>query len=215
MSADRLGDTGATLRGARERKGVTLRQIAERTKISVAALEALERNDISRLPGGIFSRAFVRSYANEVGLDAEATIQAFMAQFPQDSVTAGHPRTDRVEDTELFESEQRVASSVVWLFVVSVAVAGAAIYFGMMRRGGAEVTTAAPVASSQPEVKPDVPPPSDPATASAPTPASRSSWWCLLRHGRGCSPRSRRPGRGPGGSRRPWRTHTSRSSACG
>src|SRR5258708_37460225 len=95
-------DFGARMRQAREQRGVTLRQIAERTKISVAALEALERNDISRLPGGIFSRAFVRSYANEVGLDAEATIQTFMAQFPQDSVTAGHPRTDRVEDTELF-----------------------------------------------------------------------------------------------------------------
>ena len=41
----------------------------------MSALEALERNDISRLPGGIFSRAFVRSYAIEVGLDPEATIQ--------------------------------------------------------------------------------------------------------------------------------------------
>ena len=57
----------------------------------MGALEALERNDISRLPGGIFSRAFVRSYASEVGLDPEATIQEFIAQFPQDSVTAGHP----------------------------------------------------------------------------------------------------------------------------
>ena len=57
----------------------------------MSALEALERNDISRLPGGIFSRAFVRSYAIEVGLDPEATIQEFIAQFPHDSVTAGHP----------------------------------------------------------------------------------------------------------------------------
>jgi len=54
---------------------VSLRQIANATKISIAALEALERNDISRLPGGIFSRAFVRSYAVEVGLDPETTIE--------------------------------------------------------------------------------------------------------------------------------------------
>src|SRR6266436_6699892 len=92
MSADRTtGGFGAKLRDARERRGVSLRQIANATKISVAALEALERNDISRLPGGIFSRAFVRSYAVEVGLDPETTIQEFIAQFPNDSVTAGSP----------------------------------------------------------------------------------------------------------------------------
>src|SRR5438067_10644777 len=90
MSADRPIDFGSRLREARERKGVSLRAIADATKISVAVLEALERNDVSRLPGGIFSRAFVRSYAIEVGLDPDTTIQEFVAQFPHDSVTAGH-----------------------------------------------------------------------------------------------------------------------------
>ena len=56
----RIGDFGSKLREARERKGVSLREIANATKISVRALEALERNDISHLPGGIFSRC---SYA--------------------------------------------------------------------------------------------------------------------------------------------------------
>ena len=90
------GDFGRSLREARERRGVSLRQIANATKIGMSALEALERNDISRLPGGIFSRAFVRSYAIEVGLDPEATIQEFIAQFPHDSVTAGHPTSTAV-----------------------------------------------------------------------------------------------------------------------
>ena len=80
MSADRTPvDFGSRLREARERRGITLRQIANATKISVGVLDALERNDISRLPGGIFGRAFVRSYAVEVGLDPEATIRDFMA----------------------------------------------------------------------------------------------------------------------------------------
>src|SRR5436189_2056845 len=92
MSADRTtGGFGAKLRDARERRGVSLRQIANATKISVSALEALERNDISRLPGGIFSRAFVRSYAAEIGVDPEQTVREFLAQFPHDSVTAGSP----------------------------------------------------------------------------------------------------------------------------
>src|SRR5216684_5716735 len=92
------GNFGGMLRAARERRGVSLRQIADATKISVSVLEALERNDISRLPGGIFGRAFVRSYAVEVGLDPEATIQDFIAQFPHDSVTVGHPTSAQIED---------------------------------------------------------------------------------------------------------------------
>ena len=60
-----MDDFGGKLRQARERRGISLRQIAASTKISAAALEALESNDISKLPGGIFSRAFVRSYASK------------------------------------------------------------------------------------------------------------------------------------------------------
>src|SRR6185436_16657811 len=105
MAAQRgSGDFGGTLRAARERRGLSLRQIANATKISIQTLEALEKNDIARLPGGIFSRAFVRSYALEVGLDPETAIQEFMGQFPHDSVTAGHPATSSpVEDHEAVE----------------------------------------------------------------------------------------------------------------
>jgi cytoskeleton protein RodZ len=81
------GDFGSRMRHVREQRGVSLRQIAQTTKLSVSALEALERNDISRLPGGLFSRAFVRSYAAEIGTDPEATVRDFLSQFPHESVT--------------------------------------------------------------------------------------------------------------------------------
>jgi cytoskeleton protein RodZ len=83
MSQDFI-DFGAALRQARERRGVSLRQIAEATKISVPALEALERNEIARLPGGIFSRSFVRAYAREVGLDPEQAVRDFVARYPSE-----------------------------------------------------------------------------------------------------------------------------------
>src|ERR1700687_2861327 len=109
MTADRtMVDFGSRLREARERRGVSLREIANATKIAVSFLEALERNDISRLPGGIFGRAFVRSFANEVGLDPEATIQDFIAQFPHDSVTVGHPRSEHTVDNEAVDKDRRV-----------------------------------------------------------------------------------------------------------
>jgi cytoskeletal protein RodZ len=132
---------GDKLREARERRGLSLRQIANATKISMITLEALERNDIARLPGGIFSRGVVRSYALEVGLDPETTIDEFMGQFPHDSVTAGHPATAPIEDHEAVESHRRMAATVLRLILISIPVAGLVIYFAMHGRTGAQRTT--------------------------------------------------------------------------
>jgi cytoskeletal protein RodZ len=98
MDSERAGDFGARMKRLREERGVSLRNIAETTKISFSALEALERNDISRLPGGIFSRAFVRAYAVEIGADPEEIVREFISRFPHESVIVGssharHPST--------------------------------------------------------------------------------------------------------------------------
>src|SRR4051812_49626241 len=77
---------GADLRRERERRGLALRTISESTKLSVALLEGLEADDISRWPGGIFRRAFVRAYAQCVGLDPDTVMRRFEEQFPADGV---------------------------------------------------------------------------------------------------------------------------------
>lgn len=98
MVAEAKPDFGNRMKRQREERGVSLRRIADATKLSVSALEALERNDISRLPGGIFTRAFVRSYAIEIGLDPEKTVRDFLVQFPHDSVTVGSPHAPQELD---------------------------------------------------------------------------------------------------------------------
>jgi transcriptional regulator with XRE-family HTH domain len=72
---------GAYLRAERERRGLALRTISENTKVSLPLLEGLESDDISRWPGGIFRRAFVRSYAESVGLDPDAVYRRFEQQY--------------------------------------------------------------------------------------------------------------------------------------
>jgi cytoskeletal protein RodZ len=99
----------------------------------MGALEALERNQLSRLPGGIFSRAFVRSYAIEVGLDPDAMIQEFVAQFPRDSLTAGRPALEHGEDNEALESRRRVASAFLRLLGFSLPIVGVVLYYGAGR----------------------------------------------------------------------------------
>jgi cytoskeletal protein RodZ len=188
MPGDRSGgDFGAKLREARERRGISIRQISNATKISVAVLEALERNDISRLPGGIFGRAFVRSYAAEVGLDPEATLQDFIARFPNETVTAGHSTAKLSEERDLFESERRTAGTFLSLLAISVPVAAVVLYFGMgSRRAAREAASPPPTAVEAPVPAPPPPvaPPVDvprapaeapPASAAAPPPVARDA----------------------------------------
>ena len=77
---------GEMLRAARERRGLTLKQVSENTKISRSTLTALEGNDVEVLPGGLFIRAFVRAYAAEVHLDPEDTVTALLNAFPDQRV---------------------------------------------------------------------------------------------------------------------------------
>jgi cytoskeletal protein RodZ len=127
-------DFGSRLRAAREGRGVSLREIANRTKISVRVLDALERNEIALLPGGIFSRGFVRAYAVEAGLDPDAVVDDFIRSFPDESVTAGHPTFARAAEQDSIESDRRMASVTLTLLLVSVPLAGALFYVGFSRR---------------------------------------------------------------------------------
>jgi transcriptional regulator with XRE-family HTH domain len=74
---------GLELRRARERKGLTLEQVSEQTKVGVAQFAGLERADISRWPAGIFGRAFIRGYAGAVGLDPEELVAEFARVYPE------------------------------------------------------------------------------------------------------------------------------------
>ena len=73
---------GARLRSQRERQQVALTTIAEETKINLALLDGLERDDLSRWPGGLFRRAYVRTYAQKIGLDPEQVLREFLAVYP-------------------------------------------------------------------------------------------------------------------------------------
>jgi cytoskeleton protein RodZ len=74
-------DVGAMLQSARERRGLSLDELARRTKITVRVLRAIESNAFDQVPQGIFTRGYLRAYAREVGLDPAATVEQYLAQF--------------------------------------------------------------------------------------------------------------------------------------
>jgi len=82
---------GPHLKRQRVQRGIPLDHIAASTKASVEMWEALERNDFSQWPMGIYARAHVRAYALEVGLDPDATVDEFCRCFPN-----GDRRVDRL-----------------------------------------------------------------------------------------------------------------------
>jgi len=64
----------------RKRGGLTLEQIAESTKISLRFLRAIESEDYAKLPGGIFTRSYIRQYAAAIGFDEEELLGRYHEQ---------------------------------------------------------------------------------------------------------------------------------------
>jgi cytoskeletal protein RodZ len=130
-----MDDFGGKLRAARERRGISLRQIAGSTKIAAASLEALERNDISKLPGGIFSRAFVRSYASAVGLNPDETVDEFIECFKQAPPPSADTIGSRVpEEDRQFERRRRRMRNLIAFSLAVIPIAGLIVYFTLRRR---------------------------------------------------------------------------------
>jgi cytoskeletal protein RodZ len=111
MSHDPLspaGDgLGALLRDARERAGLDLSEVAARTHVRRAYLQALEDEDLDALPEDVYARNFVRLFARTVGLDADEALSAYGAlRSRQRGRTTGVFRTDAATPSEAAPRER-------------------------------------------------------------------------------------------------------------
>lgn len=98
---------GQALKRRREQRGISLKDVAEQTKISASLLAGVERGDCSRWPGGIYSRAWIREYAAALGLDAEQIAARFSTCFAQLAFPDGTP--EEAEAARAREAERRAA----------------------------------------------------------------------------------------------------------
>ena len=108
-------DAGQQLFEARQRRGLTLDDISRTTKIPVSLLSAIERNDTARLPQGFFTRAFVRAYAKEVGLNGDDLLDTYDVE-----------HVDELPPVRAIVEEPASSRS----FVLVAAVAALTIYYG-------------------------------------------------------------------------------------
>ena len=69
--------TSLQLERIRRRTGVSLDQIADRTKISTRFLRAIETEEFEKLPGGVFDTNYIRQYAAEISFPSEAVLAEY------------------------------------------------------------------------------------------------------------------------------------------
>ncbi|WP_374421681.1 helix-turn-helix domain-containing protein [Chromobacterium sp.] len=116
---------GARLKAAREAAGMGLGEVADRLKLSMRQLEAIERDDFAILPGATFVRGFVRNYARFLQIDPEPLMHALDRQFPSAVNDVANLVRDGGHDsqpqpTETLESSGGGGSSGKWIIALLV-----------------------------------------------------------------------------------------------
>jgi cytoskeletal protein RodZ len=150
---------GSELREAREQRGISLREISERTKIRQSVLRAIESDDFEGLPGSVIMRGFLKLYAREVGLNPDDVGRRYTAQAAE-SAADGQQETAS-SGTETAHGDDSFATALVRRAAagVLVAIALAGVSYVAWRM------TAAPPSDS-----PTATTPAAPAPAAAPPP---------------------------------------------
>lgn len=72
-----MASLGQELKRERELRGISLKEIADSTRISLKFLQAIEEDDLAIIPGSFFIRAILRSYARAVGLDEHQVLNRY------------------------------------------------------------------------------------------------------------------------------------------
>ena len=109
---------GDFLRRARHASGLSLRQIAEQTKVPPRYLEALERGQIEVLPDGLYRRAILRAYATAVRLDATVAVERLSATFQPKQREQECALTPTVEPEQVRPLREPIAAAFIGAVVI-------------------------------------------------------------------------------------------------
>jgi cytoskeletal protein RodZ len=75
----------------RRNRGISLEQIAESTKISIRSLEAIERGEFRKLPGGIYNTSYIRQYARAIDYDEATILAVYHREMNGKESSSAHP----------------------------------------------------------------------------------------------------------------------------
>jgi len=128
--AERRATFCARLKAAREKKGVSLDQIAASTKVSRSLFKDLEGNDVSRWPKGLYRRSYLRDYLTAIDLPPESVVTEFVRLFPDEEAApgaAGHEQACPLSMTlaegqaeRMAKARKRIAAATIDAGIVAV-----------------------------------------------------------------------------------------------
>jgi cytoskeletal protein RodZ len=157
---------GEKLRQAREARGISISEVAEQTRISALYLESIENNDYRTLPGGIFNKGFVKSYAKYLGLNDQEALQDYAALISeQGSDVNDDPKTYRPEVL----TDERSRSGLLPTIIFSIIIVGLMVWgiLAFLQNYNSPSQTAADANANKPantETQLPSPPPSTPVS---------------------------------------------------
>ena len=117
-----MNSVGEVFKQVREAKGLTLEEVASKTRIHPEFLKALEEGNFAKLPDQVFAKGFVRAYARSLGMDEEDTIRRF-----GESAGAFYGRQGEQERLRLQQADderRRRANRKITVAAVGVALLG-------------------------------------------------------------------------------------------
>ncbi len=112
---------GEKLKQAREERGISISEVADQTRISAHYLDCIENDDYRTLPGGIFNKGFVKSYAKYVGVDEQEALQDYAQIVTQ---THGEGGDDPKSYKPEVLTDDRTASSLIPTVLIAVIILG-------------------------------------------------------------------------------------------
>ncbi len=137
MSGERPGEMriGERLEAARIRASLDLATVEDQTKIRRKYLRALEDERWDELPSSAYAKGFLRSYAELLGLDAEAIVDEYRRQVEVDPEPSMHPLGDRVLEGRRRAGARRQGSSGRLWALGAVLLLGAAVIVALIVGG--------------------------------------------------------------------------------
>jgi cytoskeletal protein RodZ len=120
-----VSELGIRLKTAREEKNITIEQLQNITKIQKRYLEAIEEGKLDILPGQFYARAFIKNYAEAVGLDPEVLYQEHASELPSlnKQVRETPARVQKRNTSDTKKTRRFLAllpSVVVVIFIISM-----------------------------------------------------------------------------------------------
>lgn len=122
---------GEKLREAREAKGISLSEVAEQTRISPYYIEAIERDDYKPLPGGIFNKGFVKSFAKYVGINENDALAAYLSQLSTEAPPEPEQRNTYRPEVLTDEASNRSSLPTVLIAVLILGAMTAIVLYGL------------------------------------------------------------------------------------